>query len=99
MKVGIAVAHRLLGEGALETDPVHAGLHFKKSIALFQQIKAENELAKAYTGYCRFYREQDNITRARECLEKALEIFERLGTLMEPEKVKEALGELSESGI
>ena len=99
MKVGIAVAHRLLGEVALETDPVHAGPHFEKSIALLQQIKAENELAKAYAGYGRFYREQDNITRAREYLAKAREIFERLGTLMEPEKVKEALGELSEGGL
>jgi len=91
MKVGIAVA--------LETDPLHARPHFEKSIDLFQQIKAENELAKAYTGYGRFYGKQNNITRAREYLTKALEIFERLGTLMEPEKVREALGELSRNAL
>lgn len=90
---------RLLGEIAMETHPVHAGSHFEKSIGLCQQIKTENELAMAYAGYGRFYREQGNISQAREYLIKAHGIFERLGTLIEPDKVKEELGELSENGL
>jgi tetratricopeptide (TPR) repeat protein len=57
-------------------------------------IKAENELALAYAGYGRLHRQQGNITQAREYLTQALEIFERLGTLGEPDKVRQALAEL-----
>ncbi len=35
-----------------------------------------------------------NVEEAREYLTKALEIFERLGTLIEPDKVKQELAEL-----
>jgi hypothetical protein len=35
------------------------------------------------------------MAQAREYLTRALEIFERLGTLGEPEKVRQALAELS----
>jgi len=34
------------------------------------------------------------VADAREYLTKALEIFERLGTLIEPDKVREELAEL-----
>jgi len=42
----------------------------------------------------RFHKQQGNVEQAREYLTKALEIFERLGTLIEPDKVKKALAEL-----
>ena len=84
-------ANRLLGEIALKDNPAQAALHFEKSIALFKEINAENELALAYAGYGRFHRKQDQIARAREYLSKALEIFKRLGTLIEPDRVREEL--------
>jgi tetratricopeptide (TPR) repeat protein len=87
-------AHRLLGEIALETNPDDAMNQFSRSIAEFREIKAENELALAYSGYGRFHKAQDNISQAREHLTKALEIFERLGTLIEPDKIKRQLAEL-----
>ncbi|NIQ88497.1 MAG: tetratricopeptide repeat protein [Deltaproteobacteria bacterium] len=90
-------AHRLLGEIALKNNPAQAAPHFEKSIAIFQEIKAENELALAYAGYGRLLKEQGEIARAREFLTNALEIFERLGTLIEPEKVREILAELPEA--
>ena len=37
-----------------------------------------------------------NVEQAREYLTKALEIFERLGTLTEPDKVRKELAELSQ---
>ena len=55
---------------------------------------AENELALAYAGYGRLHEQQGNIEQAREYLNKALEIFERLGTLIEPDKVRKELAEL-----
>jgi tetratricopeptide (TPR) repeat protein len=101
MKFHIGCAHRFLGEIALHTNPAQreaplAAPHFEQSIAVLQQIKAENELALAYAGYGRLHRQQGNMTQAREYLTRALEIFERLGTLGEPDKVKQVLAILPE---
>jgi flagellin-specific chaperone FliS len=51
----------------------------------------------AYAGYGRLHKHQGKIAKAREYLTKALEIFERLGTLIEPDKVKEELAGLPEA--
>jgi class 3 adenylate cyclase/tetratricopeptide (TPR) repeat protein len=88
------VAYRLLGEIALNDNPTKAAHHFEKSITLFKEINAENELALAYAGYGRLHRKQGQIKQAREYLSKAIEIFERLGTLIEPDKVREDLATL-----
>ncbi len=93
----LGFAHRLLGEISLKISPAQAALHFEKSIAIFQEIKAQNELAMAYAGYGRLHKTQGEIARAREYLTKALEIFERLGTLIEPNKVRKVLAELPEA--
>jgi tetratricopeptide (TPR) repeat protein len=89
-------AQRLLGESVLETNPTQAVPHFEKSIAIFREIKAENQLAMAYAGYGLLHKKQGEIERAREYLKKALEIFERLGTLIEPDKVRKELAGLHE---
>ena len=89
-------AQRLLGEIALKTNQAQSVPHFEKSISIYQEIKAENELAKAYSGFGRFHKQIGNIEQSREYLTKALEIFERLGTLIEPDKVKEELASLPE---
>lgn len=44
----------------------------------------------------RYPKQQGNTEKARECLTQALAILERLGTLIEPEKVRGELAELSE---
>jgi len=94
MKLYIAWAHRLFGEVALKTDFEQVGPHFEKSTALCEKIKAENELAQAYSGYGQFHKQLNNITQAREYLMKALEIFERLGVLIEPDKIRNELADL-----
>ncbi len=91
-------AQRLLGEIALKANPAQAAPHFERSIAVLQEIKAENEVALAYAGYGRFHKQQGNTTQAREYLTKALEIFERLGTLIEPDKVRQELAGLPKGG-
>ncbi|MGD9181241.1 MAG: adenylate/guanylate cyclase domain-containing protein [Desulfobacterales bacterium] len=90
----LGFAHRLLGEISLKNNPDQAAPHFEKSTVIFQEIKAENELALAYAGYGRLLKEHGEIAQAREYLTNALDIFERLGTLIEPEKVREILAEL-----
>ena len=92
----LGFAHRLLGEISLKNNPAQAVSHLEKSIAIFQEIKAENELAMAYAGYGRLHKKQGEIARAQEYLTKALKIFERLGTLTEPDKVREELAGLRE---
>jgi len=66
------------------------------SIAVLRAIKAENELALAYAGYGRLHRQQGHIAPARDYLTRALAIFERLGTLGEPDRVRQVLAELPE---
>ena len=85
---------RLLGEIAMENNPDQAADHFDKSIAILKEIRAENELAMAYSGYGRFHKQQGNIAEAHEYLTNALEILERLSTLIQPDKVREELAEL-----
>jgi flagellin-specific chaperone FliS len=46
----------------------------------------------------RYHKQQENVEQAREYLTKALEIFERLGTLIEPDKMREELAELPVAG-
>ena len=62
---------------------------------MLRDIHAENELALADAGYGRWHAEQGDMAQAREYLNYALEIFERLGTLGEPDKVRQALAALS----
>ncbi len=84
----------MLGEVALETNFSEALPHFEKCIAIFKGIKAENELALAYADLGRLSKKQGDTDQAREFLTKALEIFERLGTLIEPDKVKKDFADL-----
>ena len=98
-KFYLGSAHRLLGEIALTTDPIQVAVplaapHFEQSIAILQQIKAENELALAYAGYGRLHQQQEHVEQARDYLTRALAIFERLGTLGETDKVWQALAAL-----
>ncbi len=90
----IGQAHRLLGETFLRTSPNEAGAHFEKCIDLFREIQAENALAHAYAGIGRLHKQQGNTEQTHEYLTKALDIFERLGTLIEPDKVRKELAQL-----
>jgi tetratricopeptide (TPR) repeat protein len=96
MQFLVGSAQRLLGEVALHTTPTEAAPHFEQSIATLHAIHAENELALAYAGYGRWHAQQGDTAPARDYLTRALEIFERLGTLGEPDKVRQALAALHE---
>jgi transcriptional regulator with XRE-family HTH domain len=103
MRFCIGSAHRLLGEIALDADPGPAGAtlaahHFEQSIAVLREIGAENELALAYAGYGRLHKRLGELARAREYLTEALGIFDRLGTLIEPDRVRRELASVGEAG-
>jgi hypothetical protein len=51
-------------------------------------------LALAYSGIGRLHKLRAEFAEARRYLTPALEIFERLDTLLEPEKVRKELAEL-----
>jgi tetratricopeptide (TPR) repeat protein len=85
----------MLGEVALVTNPGEASPHFEKATSIFKEVKAENELALAYSGMGRYHKQQGDTEKAREYLTKALAIFERLGTLIEPDTVREELAGLT----
>jgi predicted ATPase len=93
----LGVGYRILGEIARVTTPNQSSAHFEKSISIFEEISAENELALAYGGYGRLFKQQHRIEKAREYLRKSLKILVRLGTLIEPDKIKMELLELPES--
>jgi tetratricopeptide (TPR) repeat protein len=95
MNYSAGYAHCILGEVALKNNhPAQARLHFEKSITIALETKSKNDLALAYAGYGRFHKQKGKITEARDYLNRALEIFERLGTLIEPDKVRKELAEL-----
>jgi class 3 adenylate cyclase/tetratricopeptide (TPR) repeat protein len=101
-KFFIGFIQRLLGEIALERNPDQlaepfAAPLFDASIAILRDIKAENELALAYAGYGRLHKAQRRLPEARDYFTRALEIFDRLGTLIEPDKVRSELVELNAS--
>jgi predicted ATPase len=95
----LGLAHRLLGEIALKKDPDQAVPHFEKAISIFREIKAESQAALAYSGMGRYHKQQGDTEQARRYLAKALEIFERLGTLIEPDKVRAELAELPQGDV
>jgi tetratricopeptide (TPR) repeat protein len=94
MELVLPWVYRLLGEIAVETASEQAIPYFEKSVQKSKQLKTENELALAYSGMGRYHKRQGNGEEARNYLTEALEIFERLGTLLEPDKVRKELSEL-----
>jgi hypothetical protein len=66
-----------------------AGAHFEESFSLLSATKAENELALAYAGYGRFLKARRRLGEATDYLRRAMKIFDRLGTMVEPERVRE----------
>ena len=97
MEYYVGFANRLLGEVDLKLRNEECELHFKKSIAIFEKIKAENDLALAFAGFGLYQKQRENIENARDYLNKALEILERLGTLVVTDKIREELCELPEA--
>jgi tetratricopeptide (TPR) repeat protein len=94
MELVLPWVFRLLGEIAVDTGSEQAISYFEKSIEVSNRTKNENELALAYVGMGRYLKQQGKVEEARKHLTDALEIFERLGTLTELDKVRVELAGL-----
>jgi class 3 adenylate cyclase/tetratricopeptide (TPR) repeat protein len=73
-------SERILGEVESLKDAEKAVSHLTNSIAVLQEIKAENELALAHVGFARFYQQTGKMEKAQDHMRKALKIFNQLGT-------------------
>ncbi len=88
-------ARRCLGEVALRTGSLkEAEDHLGQGLAILDSIGAENEAALARAALGRLRMKQRRWTHARRDLSEALATFERLGTLIEPDRVRQDLAAL-----
>jgi tetratricopeptide (TPR) repeat protein len=101
MKYEAAVSRRLLAEVLASTNPSDTSARkaqphpaepcFVESIEALQEIGAEGDLALSCAGCGRLYAAQGRLPEAREYLERALLIVERLGIAGEPAKLRAEL--------
>jgi len=83
----IAQSSRMLGElDAAEGATAAAAARFERAIEAADQSHSENELALALAGRGRI----SGVNGVAD-LERALEIFERLGTCIEPDRIRAEL--------
>ena len=99
----VGVAHRLLGEVALDTSApadelTAAAAHFDRSIDVLSDIGAEHELALAHLAYGRQHQQGDDAARARTEMTSALQIFSRLGATADADRTRQRLAELASEG-
>ena len=94
---GHAVAGRDVherGAAILHDQVARVEEHLGKSLDLLRAAGAVLELLRSLQAAADWAEQQGNTEQARESLTQALEIFERLGTLIEPDKVREELDKL-----
>ena len=89
------MAERLLGASLVTADPATAAQHLDIGRRILEEVGARNEVAKALVAEADLRRAARDLTGARERLARALAIFEALGTLDEPPRVRAALGALA----
>ena len=85
---------RLLGESLISEDPAAAATHLATAAAILEEIGARNELAKTLAAQGALRRAAGDVAGAKELFERALGIFEELGTIDEPPRVRAALAAL-----
>ena len=92
----VAMSHRLLGEVAyaLGHDD-DAAAHLECAITTSRSTRSENELALALADLGRVRSRLGDTADACRRLEQALDIFERLGTHEEPDRIRRELAQLA----
>jgi tetratricopeptide (TPR) repeat protein len=91
------VAHRLLGESLVTDAPSDATQHLDAATKILEEVDARNEYAKIFVAQAELRRAAGDRAEAVQLLERALGIFEALGTLDEPPRVRTALGTVQDS--
>jgi class 3 adenylate cyclase/tetratricopeptide (TPR) repeat protein len=88
------VAQRFLGQLLAADDPAAAAAHLGSALRLLQDRSIHKEVAKVLVAQAELGQAAGDVTGARARLERALVLFERLGTLDEPPRVRAALAAL-----
>jgi class 3 adenylate cyclase/tetratricopeptide (TPR) repeat protein len=92
-----ALSQRLFGELLIAEDLAAAAGHLDAAARTFEELGARNEFARALATRGELLRASGDVLGARATMTRALAIFEELGTLDEPSRVREALELLDSS--
>jgi tetratricopeptide (TPR) repeat protein len=82
---------RLLGECASADDPAAAALHLERAAEILEQVGAQNELAKTLVAQAELRAADGDPATARLLLDRALALFDALGTLDGPDRARRLL--------
>jgi tetratricopeptide (TPR) repeat protein len=88
------ISQRLLGESLIAEDPAAAAENLDAALRVLEQVGARNEIAKTMAARAELQRVLGDIEAARQTFEHALKLFESLGTLDGPVRVRAALSGL-----
>ena len=88
----------LLAEALMEDDPGAAARHFETAIALLERVGARNQVAKALENQAALRRAGGDVSGAQALLERALDLFETLGTLDAIDRVRASLDRQRSTG-
>jgi DNA-binding NtrC family response regulator/tetratricopeptide (TPR) repeat protein len=88
------IAHRVLGESLTPDDLETAAMHLAKAQGLLERAGARNDVAKTLVARAAIHAARTASPEARLLLEEACAIFEALGTIDEPDRVRAALQSL-----
>lgn len=88
------LGERVLGESFLLDDSTQAKVHLDVAVSILSDIGARDDLAKAFVAQGGLAQASGDRDAARRHLERALGIFEELGTLDAPHRVRLALANL-----
>jgi len=91
------IAHRLLSQSLTTEESGPAARHLETAMRILEAVGARNEYAKALVAQYELRRTEGHVAEGRRLLERALAVFEALGTLHEPRRVRAALSALSVS--
>jgi len=72
--------------------------HFEESLRILRELGALNELAFTFASLAKLHRQKGRVEQAKDCLNESLEIFERLGTLLEPNRIRAEIAVLEGIG-
>jgi class 3 adenylate cyclase/tetratricopeptide (TPR) repeat protein len=92
------IAERLLGETLL-SEPSAAAGHLEAAVLIFEGMGARNELGKALLAQAKLRRGVGDGPGARELVQRAIGLFEALGTVDEVPRARAALAELSRDAL
>lgn len=85
-----ALACWLMGECLASEDPASAEPYVGTAMSVLERIGARNELARAMVTRAALRQTAGDLRAARQLLDRAEAIFQALGTLDEPDRVKTA---------